>query len=144
MCTSGVEDGDVHVKKGEEMYSMCVHLKRSAVMCRVCVLAESCRLGSRDDMHMWFAHIAAVWHGSTFTDEERYRAVIRSLPSEAFASITSLLQNLTQGNKYDTIKAAISAAHGKNTNDIWRIIPKEVNLAKERESLHVFFSNTQN
>lgn len=63
----------------------------------------------------WFTHIEATWAEQAITDEAKFQAIIRALPSDTFAIITPSLTNLTPGHKYSGIKSALIAALGKTT-----------------------------
>ena len=67
------------------------------------------------DVATWILHIEAAWADSTdLTDLQRYRAVVRALPSEVVGRLSSLLAKPPSENKYEAIKSALQTAFGSS------------------------------
>lgn len=66
------------------------------------------------DVSTWFLQLEAVWSGVTdLTDQQRYQAVVRALPTEVAARLASILAEPPTEKKYEAIKSALMTAFGR-------------------------------
>ena len=70
------------------------------------------------DVSTWLLQLEAVWTGVTdLTDQQRYQAVVRALPSEVACRLSSVLANPPTEQRYEAVKSALLAAFGKSQAD---------------------------
>lgn len=67
------------------------------------------------NIHTWLTHTEATWVGLNITDEAKYQAIVRALPSDVYATIAPAIAAPTAGRRYDDLKAALTAAFGQTT-----------------------------
>lgn len=67
-----------------------------------------------NDAPSWFAHMEAIWSDATFTDEEKYQAVVRMLPTETYKAVKIDLTEAPRGQRFDTLKKAILNINGRS------------------------------
>ena len=66
------------------------------------------------DVSTWLLHLEAVWAGvPDITDQQKYLAVVRALPSEVAARLSVVLAQPPTDDKYKALKSALTAAFGR-------------------------------
>ncbi|KAK4322212.1 hypothetical protein Pmani_007010 [Petrolisthes manimaculis] len=83
------------------------------------------------DIPTWLALIEEAWRNSNISEDQKYQAVIRALLTEIFASITLALPTLSPEARYEGLKAAITAVHGRTTIQSFKeLIPSQTTSYK--------------
>ena len=68
------------------------------------------------DIATWFLHVEACWAGSEdITDTQKFHAVIRALPTDVAARISTVLATPPQQDRYEAVKAALISALGRSS-----------------------------
>ncbi|KAK4309999.1 hypothetical protein Pmani_018399 [Petrolisthes manimaculis] len=54
----------------------------------------------------------STWRGQTYTQDQRYQAIIRALPQEVFSSLSPIISTFNQATVYEEL---IISVHGMST-----------------------------
>lgn len=65
------------------------------------------------DIHTWVAHVQACLSDPAYTDQQKYLAVVRALPTEVAALIRNIIVNPPTENKFTAITSALSTTLGR-------------------------------
>ena len=63
---------------------------------------------------VWFLHLEALWDGEDLSNRHRYQAVVRALPSEITACLSSVLATPREADRYAAITSPFLAAFGRS------------------------------
>lgn len=67
------------------------------------------------NIHTWLTHTEATWVGLNITDDAKFQAIVRALPSDVYATIAPAIATSTTGRRYNDLKTALTAAFGQTT-----------------------------